>query len=96
MNDEAVYRTAPATPGLLNIYIYIFVVAFVRKTHYKDNMNLCVHTISFIINDIIWLTLSLFGILTLIFLRFTINLQNLQTYTYFFGSVCDKYTYWNF
>ena len=22
MNDEAVYRTAPATPGLLNIYMY--------------------------------------------------------------------------
>ena len=23
MNHEAVYRTAPATPGLLKIYIYI-------------------------------------------------------------------------
>ena len=30
MNDEAVYRTAPATPGLLNIYILKFIVKYCK------------------------------------------------------------------
>ena len=42
MNDEAVYRTAPATPGLLNIYIYCngLVGPLIRNCPNQVNKNL--------------------------------------------------------
>ena len=33
INDEAVYRTAPATPGLLKTYSKIYLLVIDRSTH---------------------------------------------------------------
>ena len=37
MNDEPVYRTAPATPGLLNTHVgYLYALYFTYFNHKKD------------------------------------------------------------
>ena len=50
MNDEAVYRTAPATPGLLKMYTLLYGYKSDNKDYHYINIQITLAVQNFLIN----------------------------------------------